>query len=294
MHNRSLTTFYIMPLIPGHEAELAADAERLLASGVCTEVACMMTLVPESDPPEDKAQILGERFLAFRRAFKGDAARVGILAQATIGHGWMPEEPASYQKIIRPDRTGVSDVSARSGIPGIHPQRLPSSRRPRAGLLHDRRRLPVADRAEWLLLPAAPGGNRPPSRAGVHPRILLEALRQDSAAARAYDTLLLDSLLQLAGVIRTAIDEIDPAIPGSFCACYGDIRHAGALARRLAGAGHLPVIRINNARYLTAEMRSFPVRMYHGAAQIAALDPDITIIAETDPFPHNRYSTSRT
>jgi hypothetical protein len=91
----NLKTLHVMPLLHGHEHELAADAERLLDAGVCSDIACMMTLVPEGNPPEDKARILGERFTAFRRVFKGDASRLGILAQATIGHGWAPDEPAS-------------------------------------------------------------------------------------------------------------------------------------------------------------------------------------------------------
>ncbi len=46
-----------------------------------------MTLLPEGNPPEDKAQILGDRFAAFRKMYKVDAARLGILAQATISQG---------------------------------------------------------------------------------------------------------------------------------------------------------------------------------------------------------------
>ena len=53
MSRHALTAFHIMPLIPGREVELAADAEVLLTSGVCTGVACMMTLVPESNRPEN-------------------------------------------------------------------------------------------------------------------------------------------------------------------------------------------------------------------------------------------------
>ncbi len=120
---------------------------------------------------------------------------------------------------------------------------------------------------------------------------LLDTLRTDAAAAQAYDTLLEDSLIQLAKVIRKCINEVDPSIPGSFCTCTGDIRHAGAIARTLAGEGHPRVVRINNARYLKPEMRSFSRRMYDGAGQIAALDDDIIILAETDTCPHNRYST---
>jgi hypothetical protein len=292
MNNRTLTAFQIMPLIPGREVELAADAEMLLKSGVCTDVACMMTLVPESDPPENKARILGERFLAFRAAFKGDASHVGILAQATIGHGWTPDEPAPYQKIILPDGTPAYqmcplDPAFQEYIRNAF--RHLTALKPAFFMIDD----------DFRLLLGRNGCYCPRHLASIERRLgraftresLLDTLRKEPAAARTYDALLLDSLMQLAGVIRDAIDETNPAIPGSFCTTYGDIRHASPLARRLAGAGHLPVIRINNARYLCAEMRSFPVRMYHGAAQIAGLDPDVTILAETDTCPQNRYST---
>ncbi len=290
--SRELTALHVMPLLPGREGELAADAEALLNSGVCTQVACMMTLVPESDPPVDKAKILGARFLAFRQAFRGDAARVGILAQATIGHGWLPDEPAPYQKIIRPDGTPAYqmcplDAAFQDYIRAAF--RHLAALRPAFIMIDDDFRLLTGRNGCTCPLHLAELGRRlgqPFTR-----QSLLDTLRRDPAVMRAYDALLLDSLMGLADVIRVAIDETDTAIPGSFCACYGDIRHAGPLARRLAGAGQAPVIRINNARYLCAEMRSFPVRMVHGAAQIAGLDPDVTILAETDPCPHNRYST---
>lgn len=287
-----LAAYHVMPLLPGHEADLAADAERLLATGVCTHVAAIMTLVPESDPPVDKAQILGEGFVAFRNAFKGDAGRVGILAQATIGHGWTPDEPAPYQRIVRPDGHPAYQMCPLD--PAFQNYLRTAFRhlaalRPAFFMIDDDFRLLTGRNGCYCPLHLAEMGRR--LGRAVTRTSLLDALRHDDRVARTYDAVLLDSLLRLAGVIREAIDETDPAMPGSFCACYGDIRHAGPLARRLAGQGHRPVIRINNGRYLTGEMRSFPVRMYQGAAQIAALDSDVTILGETDPCPHNRYST---
>jgi hypothetical protein len=292
MPNRALTAFHVMPLIPGREDELAADAERLLATGVCTHVAGMMTLVPESDPPVDKARILGERFVAFRNVFRGDAARVGILAQATIGHGWTPDEPAPYQQIIRLDGTPAYQMCPLD--PAFqeyirHAFRYLAALRPAFMMIDD----------DFRLVGGRNGCYCPLHLAGISRRLgreftresLLDTLRKDPAAARAYDALLLDSLLQLAGVIRDAIDETDPAIPGSLCTCLGDNRHAEPIARRLAGKGQRPVVRINNGRYLCAEMRSFPVRMAHTAMQTAFYDADTTMLAETDTCPHNRYST---
>ena len=288
----NLKTLHVMPLLHGHELELAADAERLLDTGVCSDIACMMTLVPEGNPPEDKARILGERFTAFRRVFKGDASRLGILAQATIGHGWAPDEPASYQKIVRPDGSPAYqmcplDSEFQAYIRGAF--RHLAALRPAFLMIDD----------DFRLLTGRNGCYCPLHLAGISRLLgrdytresLLDALRTDTAVALAYDKFLLDSLMTLAGVIRDAIDETDPSIAGSFCACYGDIRHAVPLARRLAGAGHSPLVRINNARYLSPEMRSFPIRMYHGAVQVAGLDPDTVVLAETDTCPHNRYST---
>lgn len=281
-----------MPLLRGHEYELADDAKTLLDTGVCTDIACIMTLVPEGHPPENKAQLLGECFTAFRRAFKGDASRLGILAQATIGHGWTPDEPAGYQKIIRPDGTPAYQMCP------LDPEfqdyirnafRHLASLKPAFIMIDDDFRLLLGRNGCYCPLHLAEMGRRL-GRTFTREE-LLDTLRNDSGSAREYDTLLLDSLMRLADVVREAMDQTDPGIPGSLCTCYGDFRHAGPLVQRLAGAGHSPLVRINNARYLSPEMRSFPIRMYQGAVQVAGLDPDTTILAETDTCPQNRYST---
>ncbi|MGI6099098.1 MAG: hypothetical protein GX174_11170 [Lentisphaerae bacterium] len=287
-----LKTFHVMPLLRGREAELAADAERLLNDGVCTDVACMMTLVPEGQPAVNKAQILGERFTAFRDAFKGDRSRIGILAQATIGHGWTPDEPAAFQKITRTDGTPAyqmcpldTDFQEYIRKAFLHLANL----RPAFVMIDDDFRLLNGRNGCYCPLHLAEIGRR--LNRTFTREALLDVLRQDESAAQVFDALLLDSLLQLAGVIRDAIDAIAPGIPGSFCTCYGDTRHANPIARRLAGAGQPRIVRINNARYLSPEMRSFQHRMYHGAVQIAGLDPDTIILAETDTCPQNRYSS---
>ncbi len=292
MNNRALTAFHVMPLIPGHEGELAADAQRLLESGVCTHVACMMTLVPESDPPVNKAQILGQRFEAFRQAFKGDPGKVGILAQATIGHGWAPDEPAPFQKIIRPDGSAAYQMcpldTAFQGYIRDAFGHL-AALRPAFFMIDD----------DFRLLAGRNGCYCPLHLAAINDHLgrdldreaLLERLRNDTAVAQAYDEVLLGSLLGLADVIRSAVDASDPGIPGSFCTCLGENRYAEPIARRLAGKGRRPVVRINNGRYLCAEMRSFPVRMAHTATQTAFYGAETTVLAETDTCPHNRYST---
>lgn len=63
---------------------------------------------------------------------------------------------------------------------------------------------------------------------------LAAALGKDAALAAKYDALLKQSLIELAGVIRRAVDETDPEMPCSFCACSRDMRHAPEIARILA------------------------------------------------------------
>ena len=287
-----LKTLHVMPLLPGRERELAADAENLIDTGVCTDVACMMTLVPEGDPPEDKARILGDRFAAFRQVYKGDASHLGVLAQATIGHGWTPDEESKYQKIIRPDGTPAYqmcplDPAFQDYIRDAF-QHL-AMLEPAFIMIDDDFRFLTNRNGCFCPLHLNEIGRRLGRE--LTREELVDVLREDTEAAHEYDALLLNSLMGLAGVIRDAIDATDPSLPGIFCACYGDIRHAGPLARRLAGADNPPIIRINNARYVKPEMRTFPMRMYQGAAQIAGLDSDVTVLAETDTCPHNRYST---
>lgn len=287
-----LTTLHVMPLLPGHEADLAADALELVQSGVATAVACSMTLVPEGNPPENKAKILGDRFTAFRRAYQGDRAQLGILAQATIGHGYVPDEPAPFQQIVRPDGSLAYQMCPLNPAFQAYIRdtiRHLAALRPAFIMIDDDFRLLTGRNGCFCPLHLNETGKRL-GRSLTRPELV--QLLADEQVARLYDTVLLDSLLQLAGVIRDAMDETDPALPGSFCTCYGDVRHAGPIAGRLAGQGQPRVVRINNARYLSPEMRSFPIRMYHGAAQIASLDGDIRALAETDTCPQNRYSTA--
>lgn len=288
----NLTTYHVLPPLKGHEIELARDAEQLLERGICTDIAFMMTLVPESDPPVDKANILAERFIAFRDAFQGDPSRVGILAQATIGHGWEPDEPASFQTIIRPDGSAAYqmcplDVAFRDYIRKAFTTL--AALQPAFLMIDDDFRM-LSGR-NGCYCPLHLDAIRQASGETFDRESLLARLREDASMAKAFDQVLLDSLMTLASDIREAIDAVNPTIPGSFCACYGDIRHAIPLSQKLAGNDNPPMVRINNARYLCPEMRSFPIRMYHGAVQIAALGNDITVLAETDPYPHNRYST---
>ena len=189
----------------------------------------------------NKAKILGDHFTAFRDVFTGDASRLGILAQATIGHGWIPDEPATFQQIIRPDGSPAYQMCPLD--PAFQDYIRATFRRlaalkPAFFMIDDDFRLLTGRNGCYCPLHLAEIGRRL-GRTFTR-EALLDTLRTDAGVARSYDALLLDSLLQLAGVIRKAIDETDPSLPGSFCACYGDIRHAGRLSPPSCRRGPTP------------------------------------------------------
>ena len=293
---KDLYTLHVMPLIPGSEKELARDAEYLLKHKICTHIACCMTLVPETVPPADKAGTYSVIYKKFLSHFKGDKKHVGILIQASIGHGWKPNAPCNFQKILH----GFNGEQYRmcplgSDFLAYLDQQMDTlmSLKPGFFMVDDDFRMLTGHTGCFCPLHLAEFERRTGEKHTAES--LRDKVASDEATARKYDEMILDSLLGAAKVIRGAIDRHDPDMECSFCICSGDVRHAGPVAKVLAGNGKAErIIRINNARYLTAEMRSFPRRMYDGALQIAALDDDIRILAETDTCPQTRWSTCAT
>lgn len=124
----------IVPMLPEHREELAADTLDLLRRGCINRTAFILTLVPEGNPPADKAKVLGERFEQFRAALGKTDMPVGILIQATIGHGWVPNTPSEFQRIVLPDgERPYMFCPARRSVPRLHRGRGPPPRGAAAG-----------------------------------------------------------------------------------------------------------------------------------------------------------------
>ena len=86
----------VAPLLPGHEAELAADQRELFATTPIDAAAFIMTFTPEGDPAFDKASVYAPRFLKMKKLLKGAKGSCGVLFQATMGHGWTPESQTPW------------------------------------------------------------------------------------------------------------------------------------------------------------------------------------------------------
>ncbi|MCQ2397023.1 MAG: hypothetical protein MJ106_04940, partial [Lentisphaeria bacterium] len=120
---------------------------------------------------------------------------------------------------------------------------------------------------------------------------LYEAIKKDDKLARRWDDFQQGAFLTLAKTVRGSIDAVDPKIPGMYCCCYGDVRHAKKMGQILAAEGQTPIVRINNALYLQDSEKALPRWMYKTAIQVSALD-DCIVLAETDTCPQKRYATS--
>ena len=138
------------------------------------------------------------------------------------------DEPAPYQKIIRPDGSPAYQMCPLDSAFQDYLRaafRHLAALKPAFFMIDDDFRLLTGRNGCYCPLHLAEIGRRlgrPFTRES-----LLATLRADPACARAYDDLLLDSLMRIAGLMRDAIDATDPAIPGSFSTCSGDVRHAG-------------------------------------------------------------------
>lgn len=285
----------IVPMLTEHKEEIAADTLQLYHDGSVTESAFILSLVPEDEPPVDKAKILGERFEDFRSALGKTDMPVGILLQSTLGHGWNPNSTSHFTRLVQPD--GRSPYVFCPLDPKFQKYVFDAvthlaKTKPDFFMVDDDFRL-LSGR-DGCFCPLHLARFNAEHGGGWTRESLVAALRTFPELAAAYDRLQQQSLVELAQLIRKAIDTVDPKIPCSFCTCAGDIRHAPAVASALAADGDRPVVRINNARYLQDSARSLPGWLLGTSRQIAAMPPGSRLYCEPDIYPHNRYSTSVT
>lgn len=295
-----LQLYTIMRLDMEHIDEICADIREQFEKGVATCALFMMTLVPEGNPPVDKAREMCEQYRQFREKLSGMGIPNGVLVQASIGHGWVLSEKFPFQclvnltdgterEIVCPYDEGFREYMYRA-------MKTIAECRPDHIMLDD----------DFRLLFRPGGGCACPLHrkrfaqlAGVEftREELLNAVLLDTDEGREYNRIFVEtqreSLIDAAKIMRRGIDAVDPKLPGSFC-CVGNNAEFGAeIAQIMAGEGNPVVVRINNGNYTAAGARFFSKVFFRAAAQIEKLRDKVDIIlAETDTCPQNRYSTS--
>ena len=283
----------ISTLLGEREEEIAKDIRFLGKETVVDAVAYSCTLVPEGDPAVDKAALLAPRFRKMHELLKGSGVKEGILFQATMGHGWMPNSPAKGQKVVLPngsekykfcplDKTFLDYVAGQAKTLG--------ELKPDFFMVDDDTRLITGVGGCFCPLHlqaiSAKAGKTFSTR-----QELQAALKTDAQLRAQWDDVLRDCIAELMKIIRA---QIPSEIPGEFCCCADDAHHAGLMARLLAAPGQTPVVRINNARYMLDGRRDFPATLRKTASQLADLPKGTIVLDEADPCPQNRYSMGAT
>ncbi|MBQ8577459.1 MAG: hypothetical protein IJ449_05775 [Clostridia bacterium] len=297
-----LHNYTIMPLDTDHLEEICQDIRHQYENGTATCALFMMTLVPEGNPPVDKVGILCEKYDRFRDRLAEMGLGSGILVQATIGHGWVLSEMFPFQpytgintgtevQIVCPYDEGFRDY-IRNAF------RVIASHHPDTVMVDDDFRL-MSFRSFGCGCPTHVrkfnelwGGGASFTREEIWE--LLH--RNDADGDRANEIFTYtqhDAMLGAARLMRAGLDEIDPALPGSFCCVGNNVECAADIADILAGEDNPRIVRINNGHYTAPSNHAFSDVFYRAAQSIAKLaDKTDVILAETDTCPQNRYSTS--
>lgn len=284
----------VVPLIGGTAPERAEDAAFLSSHTPVNAIAYSCSLVPEGNPAADKADM-------FSKIYRETSAAVarscdipqGVLFQSTMGHGWTPSRETPWQRVV--NREGLTpykfcplgrdflDYAARQA------RRL-AEENPAFFMVDDDTRLNTGVDGCFCPLHLAEFARRT-GREWTR-ETLVSAIDADTRLAEEWDLLLEDSLVGLMKAIRGAFPE---STPGMFCACLNDTHQARRLATALAAPGQRPVVRVNNATYMSDSLRDTLYRCVSATArQIADLGGDAVVLDEADTCPHNRYSTSAT
>lgn len=293
-------TYTIMALDTDHIDEICEDIKYQYENGIAECALFSMTLVPEGNPPVNKARILCDKYLEFKKKLSADNIPNGVLVQASIGHGWILGEMFPYQRytnlidgenpaVVCPYDEGFREyiADAFKSIAECAPDHI---------MFDDDFRL-IGRAGSGCACPQHMKRFNELSGEDITREELLAVFEKKNEKYEKYSEIFIEtqreSVIETAHIIRDAIDSVDPSIPGSFCAVGLNAEFADEISIIMAGKGNPVIMRINNGYYTAAGTRFFTSAFFKAASQIAKVKDKVDIIlAETDTCPQTRYSTS--
>ena len=299
MKKSFLHSYTIMYPDTNHLEEICADIKAQYESGVADCALFQMTLVPEGNPPSDKATILCEKYKQFKRRLDEMGLKSGILVQASVGHGWILGEMFPYQthvnftdgvatRVVCPCDNGFKDYiyKALATVAKAEPDTI---------MIDDDFRT-IWFKGEGCACPLHMERFNKKAGTNLTDRELWNIVNEKTPLAKEYTDIYIndqmESLVETAKVMRAGIDSVNPKLPASYCCCGNNVEFAYEIASVLAGEGNPIEVRINNGNYTPQGARFFSRVFHRAATQIAKLKGKVDILlAETDTCPQNRYST---
>ena len=299
MKKRFLHSYSIMNPDVSHLDEICQDIKEQYESGVCSCALFKMTLVPEGNPPSDKATLLCKKYAKFKKRLDKMGIPNGILVQASVGHGWVLGEMFPYQAHVN----FTDGVATRSVCPCdegfkeyiFNALATVASYKPCHIMIDDDFRT-IWFKGEGCSCPLHMERFNKKAGTSYTDRELWKIVNEKSDIARKYTNIFIETqkqaLVETAKVMRAGVDSIDPSVPMSYCCCGNNGEFAYEIASVLAGENNPVIVRINNGNYTPEGARYFSRAFHRAATQIAKLKGKVDIfLAETDTCPQNRYST---
>ena len=292
-------TYSIMPLFEDHIEEVCKDIVRQQKEGIADLTLFNMTLVPEGNPPIPKAEMLTEKYTLFRDRLKKDGVECGILAQATIGHGYPLNNPFPFQRYVGLNNGLEANVCCpydegfRDHMRSVFSTLAKAN--PKVIMVDDDLRLMARPQKGCCCPFHVKAFNEKSGKNFTAEEIKDYVLShpKDDPLTAIYVETQGESLVGAAKAMREGIDAVDPTIQGVYCCCGDNAEFADEIAIALAGKGNESAVRINNGMYTTAGARNLTRSMLRAATQIAYLKGKVDhVLAETDTCPQLRYSTS--
>ena len=295
--------FNIVPPPNGDEAALAAEMAEYRARTGEDTVLCEFPCHPEGRPARAKI----DRYVASYRRFaeecrKADPGlKVGVLIQSVLGHfvgDRVPGEDEPWQRSIdnkgREYRWCPLDPDFREYIHYV--ARRFAAEKPCLIMTDDDIRNINGDC--FCPIHAAELNRRTGrSRTPEEWRKAALASKVGDADYNAYFTLQREGLEGINAIVRKAIDEVDPSIPGCVCMGGEDYRFSGRHARAIAAKGQTPMQRISNSLYLEHQRGQYPFPEIVTRTQMHVADyedEDMILLDEADTWPQNLWSKSAT
>ena len=296
-----MLNFSIMTLDEEHIDEVCEDIAYQVQNGIATMPLFMMTLTPEGDPVIDKAELCCRKYEKYKKKLDERGVPSGVLIQATIGHGWKLNQYAPFQRYVGLTDGSSPDVycpldkgfqaylrEAGARIASTHPAHI---------MLDDDFRLMAARVQCGCACPLHMArfselAGRPVSREELWANIN-QRTDHTKRFREIFIQTQIDSLIECATELRRGIDSVDPTIPGSRCLSDGN-EGGYEIAAIMAGKNNPVVVRLPNGSYALPDPRGLiKTTPYNTAVTLAALSkrPDV-ILAETDTYPQNRYSST--
>ena len=303
MKARNLYAYSIMRLsvLDDKILEVCNDIKEQYDSGITACPLFLMSLVPEGNPVENKAEKLALKYLKFKNILDEMGVPSGILVQSLMGHGWALGKRPPYQLHV-----GMTD-----GI--VKEQMCPldegfqnyvfntivtlAKTNPKTIMMDDDLRL-ITRSGRGCLCPLHLNELNEYLGENLTREEYAEIFDRKDEKAKKYHKAFIDlqqkSVVNIAKIVRKAIDSVNPDITCSDCG-GGSYRvdHAVEIVKALTGKGQPSTLRINNGRYCVSTLRLYSYASQRAANYVQKLNGKIDVVlGETDTCPQNRYGTS--